>query len=170
MAEGQVATLADATEQVLAALRDETSTAFEDLALRKRLRLPKGLASGTDAHRLSYWSDTTAYFRNLDIDITSAVVRVRDQKNRALAGPRIGREMVVRVTAADEAPSQTLVYEVVLSGIARSGAYAGKTVRFGLLMIRDAPDGSWRTCGVSHYDVPSGGETRPILPVAYPAK
>lgn len=168
--EAQVARLAHETAQVLVALADETSGTFEDVALRKQLRLPRGLSSGTDAHRHTYWKDTTDYFRSVDVDMTGAVVLVRNSKNRALAGPRVGREMVVRVSAADEAPSEKPVYEVVFSGIARSGTNRGKPVRFGVLMIQDAPDGSWRTCGVSHYDVPNSGESRPIIPVAYPAK
>ncbi len=168
IAQTRAAALAKDTEHMLAALGDETSITFEDIALRKRLRLPRGLAHGTDAQRLAYWKDTTAYFRNLDVDVLSVVIRVRDATGRALAGPRVGRELVMRFLASDEARSAKVVYEVVFTGIAREGPRAGQAVRFGLLMVDDAPDRSWRLCGVSHYDVPNTGESRPAIPVAYP--
>ena len=163
---GQSVILAAETELALGAIADETPLTFEDLALRKRLRLPKGLASGTDAHRLSYWKDTTDYFRNLDVDITSAVVRVRNHKGRYVAGPVPGLHVSMHGGGPGVAPIQKPIYEVVFTGIARTGKYAGKAVRFGLWMVQDAPDGSWRLCGVSHYDVPPEGESRPVLPIA----
>ncbi|MBI2759983.1 MAG: hypothetical protein HYX51_00975 [Chloroflexi bacterium] len=167
---GQAAALVADTELVLGAIADETSLTFEDIALRKHLRLPKGLASGTDAQRLSYWKDTTDYFRNLDVDITSAVIRVRNSKGREVAGPVPGRAFSMRTTAPDEVRSTKPIYEVVFTGIARTGKYAGQAIRYGLWMVQDVPDGSWRLCGVSHYDVPPEGEPRPVVPIAYPPK
>ncbi len=163
---GRSVALAAETELALGAIADETPLTFEDLALRKRLRLPKGLASGTDAHRLSYWKDTTDYFRNLDVDITSAVVRVRNRKGRYEAGPVLGLEVSMHGAGSRVAPIEKPIYEVVFTGIARTGKHAGQSVRFGLWLVNDAPDGSWRLCGVSYYDLPPEGEGRPVLPIA----
>ncbi|MFN0010961.1 MAG: hypothetical protein ACKVS8_04870 [Phycisphaerales bacterium] len=161
--------LAQDTQRILDAIADETTLTFEDLASRKRLSLPRGLARGTDEQRLAFWRSTTDYFRNLDIDITSAVVLVRGSRGKLLAGPQPGRTFSVRVKDDSEAPSDEPVYEIVFAAVVRSGDGAGSTIRFGVWMVKDAPDGSWRSCGVSHYDVPQG-QSRTLIPSAFPPK
>lgn len=160
--------LAHDTALALASLLDETSISYEAHALQRGLRLPDGLAAGSSEQRQIYWASTTGYLRDLDIEVASIVVRVRTFKGRDAEGPQVGRAMLVRTVAKDEVRTDKPLYELVFTGVGRSGDLAGQRIRFGLLMVRDVPDGSWRPCAICHYDVPEG-KPRPMLPVAYPS-
>ena len=153
----------------LVAILDKSGIGFEDVALRKGLHLPGTLGTGSPEVRLHYWQQVTAYFHTVDIDTTTATVHVRDPQGKHLVGEIPGRPFTAMTRHPDQRRAILPVYEIVLNARVRSGTRAGTMTKLGLLMTRDAPDGSWRLCGTSHYDVPQG-EARPIMPIPYPPK
>ncbi len=151
-------------------LSEESSLRFEDAALRHGLRLVPGLATGTPEHRLAFWQTSTEYIRSLDLSVAKASLRVRNWKGKDIAGSAPGSEFCMIGRAPDQAASDRPLYEVILSGVRRTGLQQGESrVRLGLIMAHDAPDGSWRLCGVNYYDVPTS-QAMHMVPIAYPAR
>lgn len=170
LGQGEVLSLATNTCSALEAIEDASGLAFEDGAMRHGLRLPKEIASGTPEHRLKYWQASTEYVRTLDLSTEQATLRIRDKKGRHLAGDSPGRQFSLVAQPADQADSTGPLYEVILKGVAHGQAReTTKPAYLGLVMAHDAPDGSWRLCGITYYGLPQN-KAMPIVPVAYPAK